>query len=113
MFSLKKVDFVLFEELAITDDEKPQLLFSLQIKRDHSVRVVVKNVFLAGKKLDHIIPGQKICQYSDVENILAFVQQYAEIQPQTNDVIEECIQTLSSVIDEPDKSDVIWKKLPS
>lgn len=77
IFSVKKSDTVFIEELVFYDDG-PKILYGLKIEDDLKFKAVVNGSLLSQKRLSHICQEGIIHRFSDIPNILSFLQSLSE-----------------------------------
>ena len=97
VITLNRSKSVIFEEVSINDEGNPGFLFSLTIEETLNFAMFSNGIKVSVLKVKNISPNQKIERASDIQNILAFLSSYSEMNPQPEDVIEHCVHKLKRV----------------
>ena len=93
--TLKMEDKVIIEGAEFDEDGMPSLKFSITINAGLDFSLFVNSTSISASKVKHITENSKITRFSDVDNILAFLNSYSCQEPDPKDVVEECIKKLS------------------
>ena len=104
-------DSILFEEISFDEDGRPGFKFSVTVESDLQVTIFARGFKVPLKKILHIVKSGKVERISDISNICAFLNSYADISPTADDVIESCIAKLELVLQENDAEEVNISKL--
>ena len=104
-------DSIFFEEISFDEDGMPGFKFSLTVESDLQVMIFARGLTVPMKKISHIVKNGKVERISDITNICAFLNSYADVCPPAADVIESCIAKLEAVIQENNTEEVNTAKL--
>ena len=77
-------------------DGKPFFKFTLTVNELLSFSLTSNEVSVPTGLVKHIVPNNFIERHSDVFNILAFIRSYSESDAKSEDIIQDCIQKMSS-----------------
>ena len=98
IITLKKEDQVVIEGVEFNEEGMPSIKFSITINSSLDFTLFTCNASVSASKVKHITENSRIKRYSDVQNILAFLSAFSRQQPDTKDVVEECVAKLSSLL---------------
>ena len=102
---------IFFDEISFDEDGMPGFKFSLTVESDLQVRIFSQGFTVPLKKISHIVKNGKVEQISDISNICAFLNTYADVSPPAADVIQSCVTKLEVVIQESNTDEVNIPKL--
>jgi len=107
----KKQDHLLFEEISFNEDGVPRFKFSFNVDVQLKVKLFANNLVVPTKKISHIIKTGAIQRISDIWNICAFLNDYAEVSPAGQDIIKDCVSKLEKVLENDDLEEIDSGKL--
>jgi len=93
--TLKMPDKFVIDGAEFNEDGRPSFKYSLTIHANLDFSLFTSNSSIPASKVKHITETYRIQRFSDVENILAFLNSYSCQEPDAKDVIEECVNRLS------------------
>ena len=102
---------MLFEEISFDEDGKPSFKFSLTVDATLQVKVFARGFEVPLKKIFHIVKQGKVERISDVSNICAFLNSYADVSPTATEVVQSCVAKLDVVIQENTTNEISTTKL--
>ena len=82
-------DRIIFDEIALNEDGKPTFKFSLTVQQNLQVMMFAKNIMIPVKSILHICKSGKIEHLSDVTNIIAFLNSFADSPCPIEDTLED------------------------
>ena len=88
-------DKIIIEGAEFHEDGRPSLKFSISINESLDFILFAGNSTVPASKVKHISENSRIVRFSDVENLLAFLNSYSSQEPDPLDVVEDCIMKLS------------------
>ena len=94
--SIKISSRLIFEGVNFHQDGKPFFKFTLTVNELLSFSLTSNEVSVPTGLVKHIVPNNFIERHSDVFNILAFIRSYSESDAKSEDIIQDCIQKMSS-----------------
>ena len=107
----QSTDTILFEEISFDEDGMPGFKFSVTVESDLQATIFARGLKLPLKKISHIVRNGKVERISDVSNICAFLNSYADTSPAADDIIASCVAKLELVLQENDAEEVSIPKL--
>ncbi len=102
IITLKNEEQIFFDEISFNEEGKPAFRFSLSVKTDLELCLFSKDISVPVSKVLYITDNGRIKRYSDVFNILAFLNSYSEVPPKPEDVINSCISKLNGLLENVD-----------
>ena len=102
---------ILFDGIKFDEDGRPSFKFSVTVDAELRVQIFARGFKVPLKKISHILRLGKIERISDISNICAFLNSYADSSPTAANIIEACIAKLDMVIQENDNEEVSVAKL--
>ena len=102
---------VFFEEISFDEDGMPAFRFSVTVEADLHVTAFARGIKVPLKKISHIVKNGKTERISDISNICAFLNSYADVRPTSRDVIDSCIAKLDLILEENNPDEVSIPKL--
>ena len=98
IITIQKNAKIIFEEVILDKDDKPTFKFTLTVEASLKFLLVCNGVIVPSSMVDHITPNLKIERLTDVTNILAFLNSFADSSQQKYIGLEDCIEQLNSTI---------------
>jgi hypothetical protein len=97
VITLKRQNKLVLEDVSFDEDGKPTLKYSLTVVENLSFIIFANDSNLPLSRVKHITRECKIERHSDILNILAFLNSYADQDLDPSDTIQECIEKLTTV----------------
>ena len=104
-------DRIIFDEIALNEDGKPTFKFSLTVQQNLQVMMFAKNIMIPVKSILHICKSGKIERLSDVTNIIAFLNSFADSPCPIEDTLEDYTSRLEEILESSECTAALSLKL--
>lgn len=109
---LKPEEKVIIEGVDFNEEGKPTFRFSLTIKSSLQFVMFANGCIVNSNCVKQITKIDKIERHSDVLNILAFLNSFSCQMPALIDIVEDCVQKLTSMLQQSvEQEDLLNQKL--
>ena len=104
-------DRIIFDEILLNEDGRPTFKFSLTVQLNLQVVMFTRNISVPIKRILHICKSGKIERLSDVTNILAFLNSFADSPQPVEDTLHNYTSRLEEILESSEISETLSLKL--